>query len=59
MGNGGNLFVNTLVDDILNSIDTTDEVGLGMVSTTVWNSVGGGKGSLVFNALGEDGCWVL
>jgi hypothetical protein len=40
MGNGGNLFVNTLVDDILNSIDATDEVGLGMVSTRVWNSVG-------------------
>ena len=41
MGNGGNHFVNTLIDDILDSIDATEEVGLGMVAKRVWNSVGG------------------
>ena len=59
MGNGGNHFVNTLIDDILDSIDATEEVGLGMEAKRVWNSVGGGKELLAFNALGEDGCCVL
>ena len=59
MGNGGNHFVNTLIDDILDSIDATEEVGLGMEAKRVWNSVGGGKELLAFNASGEDGCCVL